>query len=1420
MFGDIITMYDYLFLEGEYMFLPNAKKLICYVVVLVLTASLCPAGVWGAAAQDGAAQSEFESFYDKYGENAAYAFAGYTGDYTAATHGDVTSDLYAFNYLYTKVSNPSRTEFNGYIYTIDEAKKEFGDTDEGVVAAIEAGAQYFALKYDNSFRHEGAVTDANGVAKDAWFSTQFFRKDKMALAAGGISFGIKDESKITESDSGLTFVFEYLDNTTENISFQYINTSWEGNGFTGSSAGIVRGGTNTWKTGIITVDDAMFAKESDKRSTGLCSGREDFLFKGNDLYIASVMIIKNSEIKEYARATAKYTGGYDATEFDEEITDLYAFGYLYTKLYNNRYNFDGYIYTMDEAKKVFGENDEKVLAAQKNGYSYYAPQFDNSFRYEQSAADKNGNKKDAWYSTKYWRGDKGESRNGGIAFGIKDGSTIKDTDRELTFRIEYLDKGTDPIYIDYISSEWQGAGYVGSEAAIKRTGSDEWKTAYVSVTDAFFAPESDSRKTGLCSGKEDFIIRGNDLYVHSVSIVKTSLSSLISEKYDNFPATVYTHNDTVTGRTWYAMQLPGRRTYRSYVTAQSWNVYGTKFVVSDGSSLYEFDTLNHTYRFLDYGTTSSCYVSPENDIYYISGGYANKIDWDTYQKTELCEYPQEYNVLGTLSATSDGKYMSGYCTAKNNSAEQLVARLNTQTGKFDYIATKDFSYNENTMGVGHPILNPVYENLLFFCHEGTTTLIPDRLWAVDIDSGITQNIFKQSYKDDGLTAETSGHEAWNKDGEYLYFVKYTYASNKGQNGLVRVPFKNGKFTGEREYINGDAAYWHAYPSGDNNWVVADVNTGEVWIMGTRTHESHQIADFKLVGGARTDPHPHFSYASNAINWDIDFDGDTSKRGVAWADVSDITLAEEYNETRISTGTNTEAVSVTNTKSEVSTQSIDGKTFVKAPGGNNVYINIKDSFAKSVNQNVSVTFTAYSPSAANMSIGYTSPVVTDQDWHKYEDRSTTVAINKGTGEYTVDFGNININNINKFATDMFFASSLGDTYIADVKIQTYSDAYKTAPSRANAISATPMSFAGLCTFDTLSSMVHVDDTKGYTGMGITDSQAAAAKAEGYSYVSTDVDGAFMYKNVTDSDGITKNAWFTTKNKRCSSASYSDLGGYMYFAVTGDEITAEDNTLYLTVEYLDNRSDEFLIQYANSKGGTNFSQITVKPTNTGVWKAETFVIEDASISSATDPTAFLSGRADMRINANGKDLYVSRVSLEKPGSKYISNVASGITDGNVTYTLDAVNNSASDSSVKLYTAVYDGSGKLARASASNETKIASGAKAQLASSPVSINDGETAKVFVLSGNVVPYIVPENSMNVKVALSDTDTKITWDKYPYDSEVQYKVFCDGVQVGATYDTQFTYSAAADGAHSWHIEACDVYGRYLWYSINTSVTE
>lgn len=1160
---------------------------------------------------------------------------------------------------------------------------------------------------------------------------------------------------------------------------------------------------------------------------------------------------KYKDIAAYAEAV--YPGDYTAADCLDITEDLYQLSLVYSREYRKS-DFHGYLYTIDEAKAIYGATNEKVVAAIENNHDYYAPSWDNSMRYEKQVADKNGVKKDAWASANYWRGDSMVNRIGGMAFGIKDGSRIKADNNEIVIAIEYLDKGVDSIRVTYVNDKWVSGTYSGGTRVIPRGNTNEWKIAYVPVNDAKLAPETDGGSTKLCTGKEDILLQGDDMYISRIMVLDSSDIPDITAYYQTMPCPKVTYNDEVTGRTWYAVNVPGFRTFRSYVTAQSWNVYGTKFVVHISNSLlYEYDVVNETIRFLDYGSTGSCYVSPANDIYYIFDGYVNKIDWDTYEKTVLCKLPDNCTNLTTLSATTDGKFVTGYCYDGDGNFSHDIVRLNTETGKLDYIGQKDFSYNENTQGTGHPIINPVYGNLIFFCHEGTTTLIPDRLWLADTNTGKMENIFLQSYNDNGLTAETSGHEAWNKDGEYLYFVKYTYGTNKGQNGIVRIPFKDGKFTGEREYINGDAPYWHCYPSGDNNWVVADDASGKVWIMSTQTHKSYQIADFNIID--RTDPHPHFSYDSRMINWDYCIDGDLTKHGVAWADVSDITMAKTHETTTFELGKQGRVVCHSNTISEceqvvftdimledvplkVELNSIDienegnlyvvnnpindsynskepayevnyYRSYAKATNGNRIYYDINDEYLKSVNQQLKVTFTTYSENDEILNIGYTSGVHNDGDWHKYEDKCIKLDVEKGTNTYTVDLGYVNANNICKYASDMYFNMDSGTTYIADVVIEPYYDDSIDALEKD-----TTFTFAGddrddyfglrtlshsISTYN--SKLISVDDAATLEKEGITAEQAQKAKQEGFEYVTNHADGAWCYKTVADVDGVYKNSWFTTLYKRFPTESGSAVNGQIYFRLEGDTITTDDNNLVFIIEYLDNRTAPFYVRYVNTSGT---KAVKITPTNSGKWKTISFGVTDGLISSDNSKTGLAQGTEDFRIECAGAPLYVSKVSLQKAGVQKIENM--GITpDGSVKAIVK--NNTSQSSSVTLYEATFDNSGKLLCVTPKTDTIAAFSTKD--VTYTFDIANGNTTKLFVFEGNLKPY-TNKNGLDVKVSYQNGNACISWDEYKTLDAVSYKLYCNGDFVAETDDTEYTFTNVSSCSNIWIVKAVDFYGKEL----------
>ena len=168
-------------------------------------------------------------------------------------------------------------------------------------------------------------------------------------------------------------------------------------------------------------------------------------------------------------------------------------------------------------------------------------------------------------------------------------------------------------------------------------------------------------------------------------------------------------------------------------------------------------------------------------------------------------------------------------------------------------------------------------------------------------TGQTYNFFVQAGAEGDInTQETSGHEVWAADGENMFWVKYTYEQNLGQSGIMR---KNKEGT-IREYINGDYAHWHCNPSGDNNWVVSDINRSEfgkgadiggcsVALTNINTYESLPIAHFRRpFGNHPYHPHPHISFNANVMQWAMVDDNDVL--GIAWMDISHITADPRTN----------------------------------------------------------------------------------------------------------------------------------------------------------------------------------------------------------------------------------------------------------------------------------------------------------------------------------------------------------------------------------------------------------------------------------------------------------------------------------------------------------------------------------------------
>lgn len=490
--------------------------------------------------------------------------------------------------------------------------------------------------------------------------------------------------------------------------------------------------------------------------------------------------------------------------------------------------------------------------------------------------------------------------------------------------------------------------------------------------------------------------------------------------------------DSITGRTYYYANFNGDKMIRPYVTAQSWNHDGTKFIFSNDKtdSMYEYDIVTETVKYLDSVVKSSealnAVVTPDDHIVYYDGsGTLWSMDWKTYTKKKL----NSAAVFSIISITNDGRYLSGYNAGK-------YSRMDTQTGELLARSINFRDYNPESAGVGHPIINPEYENLVFFCNEGTTTLIPDRLWLWNIETDEVYNSFVQAENAGGTTGECSGHEVWNMNGEMMYWIKYTQAQNVGQSGFMRMD-KYGK---TREYINGDYPVWHCFPSGDDNWVAGDTNGGQIILANTNTYESYYIAKFRMWSATHPyQPHPHINFGSTVVSWQMV--DDDNMLGVGWADISDLTQNPAVTKEVVLNDNLTVLANEHSKDFNIVPEAVyEGEECISAPMNNNIYLKINDDKILSEDGNFKLRLTYLDRGRQPVNIKYTASPTSLKELAFRENKTITLEKSNSGKWKTVELeiNNANLNNACKHQSDMVIYSPYSQLMIKDVEIVEISD----------------------------------------------------------------------------------------------------------------------------------------------------------------------------------------------------------------------------------------------------------------------------------------------------------------------------------------------------------------------------------------------
>ncbi|MBQ7900476.1 MAG: hypothetical protein IJ365_00750, partial [Clostridia bacterium] len=314
------------------------------------------------------------------------------------------------------------------------------------------------------------------------------------------------------------------------------------------------------------------------------------------------------DVADYGEA--QYPGAY--TQDNLENKDIDKGVYAMTYLKNNA--FDGRLYTIAEAQAKYADDAKvtsQIATAVSKSCSYFAVSKDNANRYESQVTDTRGVSKDAWHGATYWRGDKTDKpRTPGIGFGITDNNYITETDAKLTIIVEYLDKGTEPIYIRY----WTNNNELTGKDAVKfaqKTNTGNWKVAALSVENACFLPiTATSTSTGLCMNTEDFILTSSsdDLYISRIMIVKTE-DVLLSRQTEDLAVTNVTY------------KYNGINNIHTSVDVTS--------ETASNATLYTavYDSANNLY---DVAASANTAVGAGATVTLTTNGYVNIPDYDNY----------------------------------------------------------------------------------------------------------------------------------------------------------------------------------------------------------------------------------------------------------------------------------------------------------------------------------------------------------------------------------------------------------------------------------------------------------------------------------------------------------------------------------------------------------------------------------------------------------------------------------------------------------------------------------------------------------------------------------------------------------------------------------------------------------------------
>ncbi|MCR8636724.1 oligogalacturonate lyase family protein [Paenibacillus radicis (ex Xue et al. 2023)] len=323
--------------------------------------------------------------------------------------------------------------------------------------------------------------------------------------------------------------------------------------------------------------------------------------------------------------------------------------------------------------------------------------------------------------------------------------------------------------------------------------------------------------------------------------------------------------DSNTGTAIKAVGQKGTDTGHFYYTAMTWMSDSRHLIASaqmDGDKKCQFvrvDTqTGESTVLVNSGEWAGGIVSPDDNLYYLDGSAIQAMNLKTLDTWTVCTLEHENRFYEPLSVSNDGRTMGVYW---HEDGQWMIGAVDVASGKVISACSPKFEKPYEV--ANHAMINPVYDNLVFYAHEGKTEHISDRLWVFDMETGKTNNIYRQQMLADGTNGEYVGHEMWANNGEGIYLVKYNSSPLKPTGVYYADKWGNGA-----EFINGDYAYWHAAPSPDGRWIVADTHEQptKIVLIDLQDKSSKLLCEQPMWWSHPGHPHPAFSPDSLKVTY--------------------------------------------------------------------------------------------------------------------------------------------------------------------------------------------------------------------------------------------------------------------------------------------------------------------------------------------------------------------------------------------------------------------------------------------------------------------------------------------------------------------------------------------------------------------------